>query len=86
METIIAVDIKSFLFSNGLISDHRFSFRPGNSTMDMQLLFSQWMEALIVTRDIRTIALDISQAFDTLWHPTLISTLSAYGIQGHILS
>ena len=31
MESIIASDIKSFLFSNGLISDHQFGFRPGHS-------------------------------------------------------
>ena len=31
MESIIASDIKSFLFSNGLISDHQFGFRPGHN-------------------------------------------------------
>ena len=31
---IIACDIKSFLFSNGLISDHQFGFKPGHSTLD----------------------------------------------------
>ena len=41
MESIIALDIKSFLFSNGLISDHQFGFRPGHSTLDMLLLLSQ---------------------------------------------
>ena len=29
MESIIAVDMKSFLFSNNLISDHQFGFIPG---------------------------------------------------------
>jgi len=33
MESIIASDIKSFLFSNGLISDNQFGFRPGHSTL-----------------------------------------------------
>ena len=47
MEPIIASDIKSFLFSNGLISDHQFGFRPSHSTLDMLLLLSkQWMEVL----------------------------------------
>ena len=41
MESIIASDIKSFLFSNGLISDHQFGFRPGRCTLDMLLLLSQ---------------------------------------------
>ena len=47
LESIIASDIKPFLFSNGLISDHQFGFRPGHSTLDMLLLLSQqWMEVL----------------------------------------
>ena len=46
MEPIIAVHIKSFLFSKGLISDHQLRFRPVHSTLDMLILFSQqWMEA-----------------------------------------
>ena len=38
MESIIASDIKSFLFSKGLISDHQFGFRPGHSPLDLLLL------------------------------------------------
>ena len=47
MESIIGVDMKSFLFSNYLISDHQFGFRPGHSALHMLLLFSQqWMEII----------------------------------------
>ena len=87
MESIIATDIKSFLFSNGLISDHQFGFRPGHSTLDMLLLFSkQWVEVLNARHEIRAISLDISSAFDTDWHPALLTKLSSYGIQGHLHS
>ena len=59
MESIIASDIKSFHFSNGLISDHQFGFRPGHSTLDMLFLFSQqWMEVLNARHEIRAISLD----------------------------
>ena len=65
MESIIASDIKSFLFFNGLISDHQFGFRPGHSTLDMLLLLSQqWMEVLNARHETRAISLDISCAFD----------------------
>ena len=61
MESIIAVDMESFLFSNSLISDHQFSSRRGHSTMDMLLPLShQWMEALNLKREIRAVSLDIS--------------------------
>ena len=43
MESIIAVNIKSFPSSNSLISDHQFGFTPGHSTLDMLLLlYQQW--------------------------------------------
>ena len=64
MESIIAVDIKSFLFSHSLISDHQFGFRPDHSTLDMLLLLSQqWMEALNIRNEIRAVSLDISRVF-----------------------
>ena len=81
MESIIASDIKSFLFSNGLISDHQFGFRPSHSTLDMLLLLSQqWMEVLNAGHEIRAIFLDISCAFDTSWHPALLTKLSSNGV------
>ena len=56
MESIIAVDMKSFLFSNNLISDHQVGFRPGHSTLDMLLLLTQqWMEAINVRHEIRAL-------------------------------
>ena len=71
MESIIASDIKSFLFSNGLISNHQFGFRPGHSTLDLLFLLSQqWMEILNARHEIRAIFLDISPDFD-------------YGLESH---
>ena len=87
MESIIASDIKSFLFSNGLISDHQFGFRPGDSTLDKLLLLSQqWMEVLNAGHEIRAISLDMSCAFDLVWHPALLRKLSLYGFQCHLHS
>ena len=87
MELIIASDMKSFLFSNGLISDHQFGFRPGHSTLRMLLLLSQqWMEVLNARHEIRAISRDISRAFDMVWHPALLIKLSSYGIQVNLQS
>ena len=47
-------------------------------------LTQQWMEALNVRHEISAVSVDISCAFDTVWHPVLISKLSAYGIQGQL--
>ena len=50
------------------------------------LLSQQWIEVLKARQEIRAISLDISRAFDTVWHPALLSKLSSYGIQGHLHS
>ena len=52
----------------------------------LRLLYQQWLESLNIRHEIRAVFLDRSQAFDTIWHPALISKLSAYGIQGPLLS
>ena len=87
MESIIAVRIKFFVFSNRLISDHQFGFRPHYSTLGMLLpLSQQWIEALNFRHEIKAVSLDISRAFDMVWHPALLSKLAAYGIQGQLHS
>ena len=78
--------MKSFLFSKGLISNHQFRFRPGHSALDMLFpLSQQWMAALNVKHENRAISFDISRAFITVWHPAVLSKISAYGIQGQLL-
>ena len=87
MESIIAVDVRAFLFSNNHISNHQFRLRLGQSTLDMlPLLTQQWMEAPNLRYNIRAVYLNISRAFDTVWHPALLSKLSAYAIQGQLHS
>ena len=84
MESIIAVDMKSYLFSNNLISDQQFRFTTGHSALDMLLLLTQngWRPSI---SDMRWADwLDTSRAFDTLWHPALLSKLSAKDIQGQL--
>ena len=39
---------------------------------------------LNVTHEIWAISLDISRTFETVWHPALLSKLSADGIEGHL--
>ena len=46
----------------------------------------QWMEVLNARQEIRAISQDMLCAFDTVWHPALLTKLSSYGIQGHLYS
>ena len=51
------------------------------------LLFPQkWMEVLNARHESRDISLDISRAFDMVWHPALLTKLSSDGIQGNLHS
>ena len=75
------------------LTDSHFALLPLSSSskkslyLDMLLLLSQqWMEVLNARREIRAVSLDISRAFDTVWHPALLTKLSSYGIQGHLHS
>ena len=71
MESIITVNI-----------NHSFS-----PTASSQIKSdSDLVEALNIRHEIRAISLDISQAFDTVWHLVMLSKLSAYGIQGQLHS
>ena len=36
--------------------------------------------------EIGAISRDVSRAFETVWHPALLTKLSSYGIQGHLHS
>jgi len=66
----------SWAQSNNLTSVHQFGFRPGHSTLDMLLLLTQqWMQALNGSQEMRAVSLNISQAFDTVWHPALLNSL-----------
>ena len=46
-------------------------------------LFSRMLEGLI-GGPCRAVALDISKAFDRVWHAGLLHKLKSYGISGHI--
>ena len=83
MESIIASDVQSFLFSNSLISDHQFGLCPSLSTLDMLLIFSQQcLKSLNLKQEVRTVSQDISQAFNTICHPALLAKLLACGTEG----
>ena len=62
-------------------------FRPGDSTV-MQLLniVHEIYEALEEGSEMRAVFLDISKAFDRVWHRGLIAKLRSIGVEGNLLN
>ena len=86
-ETIINQQIMSHLSEANLLSDFQYGFRSSRSTADVLTVISNRISgALDNSCDARAIALDISKAFDKVWHRGLLHKISSYGISGRIFS
>ena len=54
--------------------------------MDMLLqMVQRWTSAMGSRQEVRAVALDISKAFDKVWHEGLLLKLSRFGIRGTLL-
>ena len=68
------------LESNNLLSDHQYGFRKARSTGDLlSYLTHVWSSSLKNFGESFVVALDISKAFDRVWHKALLAKLPAYG-------
>ena len=87
-EKIIYNNLYSYLNANNLITKNQSGFRPGDSTTN-QLLFlvDEIHQAFEDTKslEVRAVFLDISKAFDKVWHDGLIFKLKQNGIPGSLL-
>src|ERR1700755_2556926 len=80
-EYILNRKIWKHLNSSNLISDRQYGFRKERSTGDLlSLLSNSWSSALRGFGESFAVALDISKAFDRVWHKALISKLPSFGI------
>ena len=79
-EALFNSHIIKHLESNGLLSDHQYGFRKARSTGDLlSYLTDIWSSSLRDFGESFIIALDISKAFDRVWHKALLAKLPAYG-------
>ena len=79
-ETLINSHFIKHLESNNLLSDHQYGFRRARSTgVLLSYLTHTWSSSLRNFGESFIIALDISKAFDRVWHKALLAKLSAHG-------
>ena len=70
-EKIVFNNLYSYLNANNLITKNQSSFRPGDSTTNQLLyLVNEIHQALENPKslEVRSVFLDISKAFDKVWH------------------
>ncbi len=78
-ETILNRKFLKHLSSFNLLSDHQFGFRKGRSTgYLLAFLTDSWSSTLSRFGETFAVALDISKAFDRVWHKAVLSKLPSY--------
>ena len=86
-ESILNKKILRHLTSLNLLSDRQYGFLPGRSTGDLlSLLTNSWSSSFDSFGETFAVALDISKAFDRVWHKALISKLPSYGFYPSLCS
>ena len=70
--------IMRHLSAHNLLSDCQYGFRKGRSTGDLAFLTESWSSSFRDVSETFAVGLDISKAFDRVWHKSLISKLLSY--------
>ena len=85
-ERVVFFHLYYFLMETGFLYKFQSGFRPGDSTIN-QLIFlvHKIYEALEGGKEVRVVFLDISKAFDKVWHAGLLRKLEALGVQSPLL-
>ena len=76
--------LHNFLLEINFLSRFQSGFRPDDSTVS-QLVFTihKIYEILKLGKEVRMLFLDISKAFDKVWHKGLLRMLESLGIKDH---
>ena len=84
-EKLVNNRIVDHLEKCGLFSDFQYGFRSSRSTADFLTVVSDRIaRAFNRSGATRAVAVNISKAFDRVWHAGLLHKLKSYGISGQI--
>ena len=76
----------TFFIENKLISSNQSGFKLGDSCINQLLsIIHEIYESFDVELEARSVFLDISKAFDKVWHDGIIYKLTQNGISGNLI-
>ena len=85
-ERIVFKSLFKFLSQNKLLTWHNSGFKPMDSAMNQLILVTHKIYTAIDNgQDVSIAFLDISKAFDRVWHRGLVNKLKTIGIRGQLL-
>ena len=86
-ERILYNKLYGFLTSNNLLSDKQSGFKSGDSCINQLLAITHGIyRSLDQGFEVRGVFLDISKAFDRVWHEGLVYKLKRNGIDGNLIN
>ena len=88
-EKIICDSVYSHLRQNCLLTPHQSGFQPGDSTINQLLSITHRIYCSfenIPSLETRAVFLDLSIAFDRVWHEGLLYKIECSGISGKLLT
>ena len=86
-EKIVFNQLYQYCTDNDILSDSNSGFRPNDSAINRLLhITDNIYKGLNEHNEILLVFLDISKAFDKVWHEGLLHKLKTIGICGHLLA
>lgn len=85
MERMINKRLQQYLEKHKITKPYQSGFRPGHSTLDPLVALQSDISAALQDKEYCiAIFLDITKAFDSVWHRGILEKLSEAGLQGNL--